>query len=148
MIFEAPKSQNKRDRQNPKVRGRLVAQEVNTGQAADDFYAATPPLEALRFLLSLAMTLPRVNGEDWVLVYIDISRAHPHCEVQRRIVVELPPEAAKPGFCCKLRQCLYGTVMLLNNGRGLPRAPWRAMPSGRAVRARPAFTTRAAGSGA
>jgi len=28
-----------------------------------------------------------------VLVFIDISRAHPHCDVRRRIVIELPFEA-------------------------------------------------------
>ena len=39
---------NKQDRHDPKVRRRLVAQEVNTGQGGEDFYAATPPLEALR----------------------------------------------------------------------------------------------------
>ena len=43
---------NKQDKDNPKVRGRLVAQEVNNGQAQDEFYAATPPLEAKRVLFA------------------------------------------------------------------------------------------------
>ena len=44
---------NKGDQENPDVRCRLVAQEVNTGSGGcDDFYAATPPLEAKRLLFS------------------------------------------------------------------------------------------------
>ena len=37
---------NKGDNENPDVRCRLVAQEINMG-ADDDLYAATPPIEAL-----------------------------------------------------------------------------------------------------
>ena len=41
---------NKGDNENPDVRCRLVAQEINTG-SNDDLYAATPPIEALKVLL-------------------------------------------------------------------------------------------------
>ena len=44
---------NKGDVENPRCRGRSVAQEVNTtGDADPFFYAATPPLEAKRVLMS------------------------------------------------------------------------------------------------
>ena len=105
---------NKGDTTREDLRSRLVAQETRRVSSIADgdiaaTFAATPPLEALRFLLSLAMTLPRQNGEDWVLVFIDISRAHPHCDVRRRIVVELPAEAGySKDFVGVLAKCLYG----------------------------------------
>ena len=46
---------NKGDLHHPDVRCRLVAQEVNTYKE-DAFFAATPPLEALRLLLSHVAT--------------------------------------------------------------------------------------------
>ena len=44
---------NKADTDQPKCKGRYVAQETNAGGEADAaFYAATPPLEAKRVLFS------------------------------------------------------------------------------------------------
>ena len=44
---------NKGDAEQPDVRCRLVGQEINRGVGgSDDFYAATPPLEAKIFLFS------------------------------------------------------------------------------------------------
>ena len=43
---------NKRDAQNPDVRARLIACEVNSGSKEDSFYAATPPLEAKKILFT------------------------------------------------------------------------------------------------
>ena len=54
---------------------------------------ATPPLEAPRFLFYLMTTLVRPAGEEWVIVFIDVSKIHTHCENVRRIVIELPAEA-------------------------------------------------------
>ena len=45
-------SANKGDKDNPKVRCRFVATEVNHGDTNADFYAATPPLECERLLFS------------------------------------------------------------------------------------------------
>ena len=46
---------NKGDNTNPNVRSRLVARQIR--QAGEDaIFAPTPPLEALRSILSLAMT--------------------------------------------------------------------------------------------
>ena len=47
---------NKGDRQNPNYHSKLVAKEFNIG-AADGLFAATPPLEAVRLLLSDAATV-------------------------------------------------------------------------------------------
>ena len=72
---------NKGDARAPVVRCRYVAKDFANGKN-DEFFAATPPLEALRFLL-----------------------AH----VARPIYVDLPPELARPGWCARLKRCLYGT---------------------------------------
>ena len=81
-------------------------------------FAATPPLEALRFLLPLAMTFPPPTSsfsqdgpDDWVIVFIDISRARPHCETLRKIVIELPEEAGyDKSYVGVLKKCLYGIM--------------------------------------
>ena len=46
---------NKGDNTNPKYRSRLVAKEIAYGKR-DDLFAATPPVEAKKLLMSLAMT--------------------------------------------------------------------------------------------
>jgi hypothetical protein len=46
---------NKGDRENPEYRSRLVAQEINAGRRGD-LFAATPPLEALKMLVSIVVS--------------------------------------------------------------------------------------------
>ena len=46
---------NKGDTLNREYRSRLVANEINKDNR-DDLFAATPPLEALKLLISMAMT--------------------------------------------------------------------------------------------
>ena len=104
---------NKGDRDRPNVRCRLTVQEtrkqtsIDTSDTAATF-AATPPYEALRFLLSCWMT-PRTN-EEWshVVVFIDISRSHPHAPVRRDVWIKSPedPRANDPGICGKLVKSL------------------------------------------
>ena len=94
---------NKGDRTKPDVRSRLVAQEI-AHHRNDDFYAATPPLEALRMLLSIA-----ASTRGCKILVMDARKAHLHATVDRLIYVDLPPEARKPGMCARLRRCLYGT---------------------------------------
>ena len=94
---------NKGDHSSPDVRSRLVAQEI-AFHRNDDFYAATPPLEALRMLLSIA-----ASTRGCKILVMDARKAHLHATVDRLIYVNLPPEARKPGMCARLRRCLYGT---------------------------------------
>ena len=55
---------NKGDLEDPDVRCRLVAQEVNHGDSPNDaFYAATPPLEAERLLFSQWATEQKRGGK-------------------------------------------------------------------------------------
>ena len=96
---------NKGDDKNPKYRSRLVAKELKLDKR-DDLFAATPPLEAKKLLVSLAMTdgLGKLK-----LDFIDVRRAFFHAECRREVYVELPPEDASPGMCGKLNMAMYGT---------------------------------------
>ena len=105
---------NKGDDEHMEVRSRLVAQEtkrqstIEPGDTAAVF-AAAPPLETLRFLGSMAMTAD--PNKKWVLRFLDVSRAHLHCKMRRRVFVRLPPEATHGGDetkCGLLNNCLYG----------------------------------------
>ena len=66
---------DKGDTNNPVYRSRLVGKEFNTGQE-EGLFASTPPLEALRWLISEAATVE--EGEqygDKVMLISDVSRA-------------------------------------------------------------------------
>ena len=40
---------------------------------------------------------------------LDAKKAHLHAMAERPIYVHLPPERARPGYCCRLVRSLYGT---------------------------------------
>ena len=82
---------NKGDRENPLHRSRFVAKEFNDG-AAEGLFASTPPLEALRILISDAATWRR-GGEEKVIMVNDVARAFFEAPARRLICVELPEEA-------------------------------------------------------
>ena len=97
---------NKGDEAAPEYRSRLVAQELNQ-EKRDDIFAATPPLEVLRLMLSiLASTRPK---KKWKLDSIDIRRAYFHAQAKRTIYVKLPKEDGQDGMCGKLVKAMYGT---------------------------------------
>ena len=111
---------NKGDHANPNVRCRLVARQIRH-PGTDSVFAPTPPLEALRTVISFAVT--QYEGEKkktWApesedrmqLSFIDISRAYfnAHVDPSEPTYVELPPEAGVPaGTCGRLRRHMYGT---------------------------------------
>ena len=82
---------NKQDNLNPKCRGRFVAQEVGTG-ADDAFYAATPPLEAKRLLLSQWAHQRTLGGKALKLHFLDVRKAYFHGQPKRRLYIRLPAE--------------------------------------------------------
>lgn len=93
---------NKGDTKHLNIRVRLVAQEMArvTTLLPDESitFAATPPLEALRAMLSLAMTGPMQKSDhEIVLGFFHISRAHFHSRARRLIVVRVPKEDAMYG---------------------------------------------------
>ena len=92
----------------PNVRARWVAKECQT-HARPVLYLSTPPLEALKVMLSEVATGKR-GGK--VVGLVDVRRAYFHAPSRRRVLVELPPEDYQPGdeHMCGLLQCsLYGT---------------------------------------
>ena len=96
---------NKGDEARPNYRSRLVVQEIRRDPHAE-YFAATPPLESLRFLLSLQ----RRGGfaTKMKVSFIDIKRTHWTAKVQRLIYVRLPPEEAQPGKRARLNKSMYG----------------------------------------
>jgi hypothetical protein len=68
----------------------LVGKEFNDG-VIEGLFASTPPLEALRLLVSDAATI--CEGQDKVLMINDISRAYFEAPMRRFLCVELPDEA-------------------------------------------------------
>jgi len=42
---------------------------------------------------------------------LDAKKAHLHAMAERPIFVQLPPERARPGYCCRLIRSLYGPLL-------------------------------------
>lgn len=83
---------NKGDDQTPVYRIRLVGKEVNDGQM-DGLFAATPPLEALRFLVNEAGTV-RSSEEigTKVIMVNDVASALFEAPAMRNVCKEIPKE--------------------------------------------------------
>ena len=106
---------NKGDERSPEIRCRLVAKEVkkrnNTEEESANFFASTPHLEAVKFLISVAMT-KRVSRHNrpLKLSFIDVKKAHLCCEVLRELYVERLLEANEPpDIVWRLQRAMYGT---------------------------------------
>ena len=102
---------NKGDKDNPNHRSRLVGREYNEGRD-DTLYASTPPLEALRYIVSHAATEdPNKPGMRRELMINDVRRAYFYAKQKRNVFMNLPaadPDA-KEGEVGQLLLCLYGT---------------------------------------
>ena len=70
-----------------------------TTKTVTTFFAATPPLESKRLLLSRAAT--RVNGKlVRKLLFIDAKKAHLNPECKEDVYIQLPDESkGGPGMC-------------------------------------------------
>ena len=96
----------------------MVGKEFNDREI-DGLFAATPPLEGLRMLLSWAATVDRSprSGRPAArksIMIADVSRAFFVAPARRDVCVELPAEALAAGETCmdtvgKLEASLYGT---------------------------------------
>ena len=89
-------------------RSRWVAKQFK-GSDSEEWFAATPPIEALRALISHTTSGPKKKA----LMVCDVSRAFFYAPVQHEIFVELCEEAKKTvednSMCAKLRMSMYGT---------------------------------------
>ena len=91
------------------VRSRLVARDFKgNDKDRDDLFAATPPLESKRLLISRAAT--RINGQlKRKLLFIDAKKAHLNPKCNEDVYINLPDEAqGGPETCGKLNFWLYG----------------------------------------
>jgi hypothetical protein len=88
------------------IRSRLVARDFRTKGEKDreDLFAATPPLELLKALISKA-----AGCKARKILVIDVKKAHLYPLCTQDVYIELPEEAgAGPGVCGKLEHWLYG----------------------------------------
>ena len=84
---------NKGDRANPNYRSRLVAKEFRDGNQ-EGLFASTPPLEALKLLISMTATIDQgLKTEEKVIMINDVARAFFEAGMKRTVCVELPMEA-------------------------------------------------------
>ena len=97
---------NKGDKENPNYRSRLVAKEFKT-DINPELYAATPPSECLRMLISRM-----ASQEGSEMMYADVSRAYFYAKAVRPVYVNLPDEDRTKGdeeMCGRLMMSMYGT---------------------------------------
>ena len=106
---------NKGDDINHNYRSKWVGQEFRVNDGRDDLFAATPPLEAIKALISLAASQcgSMNNGRVKKIAFIDISKAYCHAPAQREMYVQIPDESLKledrGKYCGRLNYSLYGT---------------------------------------
>ena len=105
---------NKGESQKANYRSRLVAMEIKKAKkpedqlSASELFSSTPPLEAVRLLCSLMITLGRSpRGLPLKLGFWDISRAHQYGTATRELFIKMPAEDG--GGCARLLRSLYGT---------------------------------------
>ena len=89
------------------IRSRMCAREFKS-DGRPDLYAGTPPLEALKAIISIAAN----HKETFSIMHIDVSRAYFHAKAQRPVLIRLPVEdrmgtdAGKVGL---MKKSMYGT---------------------------------------
>jgi hypothetical protein len=101
---------NKGDEKTPNYRARLVGREV-AYEKRDDLYAATPPLESLRALLSLCASQQK-GRNPWRIMAIDVKRAYFYAPATRPLFVHIPKEDREKGdekMVARLNLSVYGT---------------------------------------
>ena len=101
---------NKGDTQNKNYRSRLVAREIKKNNRPD-LFAATPPLEALRLLVSDAATIEPGRQRKLIMTN-DVSRAYFYAPAIREVYIEIPKEDWEEGDedrVAKLDMSMYGT---------------------------------------
>ena len=105
-----------RDAQRPEVRSRLAVAETKrrTTLSEEDnaqTCSATPLYEAVWLLVSFGMSPRDTNEKCHVLMFIDITRAHPQCTMRRQVWVQLPaedPRSEEEGACGLLLRSVCG----------------------------------------
>ena len=104
---------NRGSAEAPHYRSRLVCTQVRH-DVVEPIFSATPPMETLRVLLSVACQDDVFQAEDPFLISIaDVSRTHFYADAVRDVYVRMPdedPKGKQPGVCGKLRKTMYGSL--------------------------------------
>ena len=109
---------NTGDKNTPFVRRRIYVRECKKGPNAveslepEQLFSAMPPLEALKLLCSLKVSLKASRrGKPLKLAHFDISRVHFMPKARRELYVELPDEdpMKQKGFVGLLLRSMYCT---------------------------------------
>ena len=101
---------DKGDDENPNYRARLVGREIKTDERPD-LFAATHPLESLRYIISRCATSQRRQRPHGSLS-IGVSRAYVYAESIRPVLIQIPAEDRHPGdegMVGRLNRSLCGT---------------------------------------
>ena len=91
----------------PCYKSRLCGQEFAKGDPMDDLFAATPPLQGVKLMISICASEP-----DKCLMVLDVKRAFLYGKAVRPLFTKLPKEDPKygtPGLLWKLEKAMYGT---------------------------------------
>ena len=104
---------NKGDEKSPNYRARLVGREIKMDKRLD-LFAATPPLESLRMILSICAQHQSSHyaSDNFVIMTNDVKRAYFHAPVTRPVFIKIPDEDLEPGDENRVGQLnlsLYGT---------------------------------------
>ena len=94
---------NKGTDEEPNYRSRLVGREIEMDDRPD-LFAATPPLESLRYILSLCASTQGTRKPHRVLS-VDVKRAYFYAPARRSIFIELPAEDRLPGDEDQVASC-------------------------------------------
>eukprot|EP00973_Karenia_brevis_P093559 12417904-Karenia_brevis.AAC.1 len=108
---------NKQDNEHPRYRSRLVAKEFKT-QNDPTLFAATPPLEVLKIIISLAATRNDRGNIHRKIMINDVSRAYFYAVSETPTYVKLCSEdqdEGDQGMCGELRVSMYGTRKAAQN---------------------------------
>ena len=98
---------NKGDADRPKYRSRIVAKEIKT-HSRPDLFAATPPIEHIKYLISRVASSEREPRPTRLMVQ-DVKKAYFFAPATRNVYIELPPEDHQEGKVGLLLKSLYGT---------------------------------------
>jgi len=91
------------------VRWRLLAMYFNN-TSHDDTHAGTPPLVAVRYVVSAAGSYPDAGGEHFRHLGVwDVRKAYFNAPLDELVYLHPGAELCPKGYCWRLKKALYGT---------------------------------------
>ena len=100
---------NKGTTTSPKVRCRLVAQELGFGSKEDELFAGTPSMTAVKMILA---KMANNRSKDMELMVVDVKCAFLYGKMRRNVYIELPTQDEQSmnyEIVGKLDRAMYGT---------------------------------------